>query len=139
MSSFDPTKPVQTRDGRKARIIATDAKLTDGRSIIALVERTNGGEMARYVYEDGSWFGSYVTDPSDLINVPEETVEYRTVALGERAALQPYGRGCSVLSIGCVPSATEAGARELVYNSWDGIAKITTVDGKLTGLEFIPA
>lgn len=26
MKAFDPTKPVQTRDGRKARIICTDAK-----------------------------------------------------------------------------------------------------------------
>jgi len=41
--SFDPTKPVQTRDGRKARILYTDIK--SGYPIVALTTEPGGVEI----------------------------------------------------------------------------------------------
>lgn len=68
--SFDPTKPVQTRDGRKARIICTDHNHIQ--PVIALVE-TGGVESIERHGLDGS-FNYAHGEPSthDLINIPEE-------------------------------------------------------------------
>ena len=43
MPKFDPSRPVQTRDGRKARIVCVDMK-RDHYPILALVENPNGLE-----------------------------------------------------------------------------------------------
>jgi hypothetical protein len=68
---IDFTKPVQTRDGRKVRILCTDRK--DNRPIVGLVPG-NGDEQ---IY---SWHacGNYVSNEHclDLINVPEKLVAY---------------------------------------------------------------
>ena len=65
---FDPTKPVQTLDGRKARIIATDRK--GGLPIVALVEDATGCEIVFLQRSDGRW-GENDVSPHDLVNVPE--------------------------------------------------------------------
>jgi hypothetical protein len=66
---FDPTKPVQTRDGRKARIICTDAK--GGNPIVALRTSENGKyEVMELYYEDGRCQAS--SPGCDLINIPEK-------------------------------------------------------------------
>lgn len=70
--TFDPTKPVQTRDGRKARIIATDRR---GASypIVALVNSKNSKEELIVTYlADGSEIGCIARNPLDLVNIPEE-------------------------------------------------------------------
>lgn len=81
---FDPTKPVQTRDGRKARILATDFKTNSGRSIVAaIVIHSNDHEMAGLRYPDGrvsSVEGK--TADGDLINVPEVTTKIANVYRG---------------------------------------------------------
>jgi hypothetical protein len=67
--AFDPTKPVQTRDGRKARIVCADAK--GSQPIVALV-------MCDGVESEGrhSLRGAYHLDESecsrDLINIPQK-------------------------------------------------------------------
>jgi hypothetical protein len=71
---FDVTKPVQTRDGRKARIICTDRDHIDG-SIVALIQQSNGPHEGEETilshFKDGCW-----TTPNgkphsnDLINIP---------------------------------------------------------------------
>lgn len=75
MKTFDPTKPVQTRDGRKARIISTDAKVfCDGvpQPILALVEVCDGKEDAVSYCLNGNYFPhSKDFCDSDLINIPE--------------------------------------------------------------------
>jgi hypothetical protein len=65
---FDPTKPVQTRDGRKVRIICTDAK--DCQPIIALITE-KGCEMPRQYDLNGSFFYDGRECQTDLVNVPE--------------------------------------------------------------------
>jgi hypothetical protein len=68
--TFDPTKPVQTRDGRKARIICTDLNDCDGEKIVALISYGDGHEEPSTFYPDGKYYRSReCTD--DLINVPE--------------------------------------------------------------------
>lgn len=81
---FDPTKPVQTRDGRKARILCTD-KMTalkpDGPNIVALVQIPEGIEEQAYSYRpDGTCFSAYREDGRlDLVNIPERTYKYENV------------------------------------------------------------
>ena len=68
--SFDVNKPVQTRDGRKARIICTDAK--GNRPIVALAERNSGDEYASWHGSNGRWWPSGDETGDDLINIPEK-------------------------------------------------------------------
>lgn len=86
---FDPTKPVQTRDGRKARIICTDAKIYASRPIIYLIENESG-EVWNTCDKDGK--AGY--RENDLVNVPEHVVRYVNI----------YGPNGMVGSIGKKPS-----------------------------------
>lgn len=72
---FDPTKPVQTRDGRAARIICTDRKTKDDSSIVALVTVTpdiTESETTLIFTTDGCISVDGIEHPIDLINVPEK-------------------------------------------------------------------
>jgi hypothetical protein len=63
---FDPTKPVQCRNGRKARIICADAKHQNF-PIVALVDRDGAGECPVNFTKDGLEFIGRDSD-LDLIN-----------------------------------------------------------------------
>ena len=66
--TFDSLKPVQTRDGRTARIICADRK--HGLPIIALVDEDESVERFR---ADGTYYEqSSPSSPDDLINIPEK-------------------------------------------------------------------
>jgi hypothetical protein len=65
---FDPTKPVQCRNGRKARIICADAKHQNF-PIVALVDRDGAGECPVNFTKDGLEFIGRDSD-LDLINTP---------------------------------------------------------------------
>lgn len=67
-AKFDPTKPVQTRDGRKARIIATDRAGTY--PIIALVFGHKGTEIVCSFTVEGCFSDCGTGSSSDLVNVP---------------------------------------------------------------------
>lgn len=64
---LDLNKPVQTRDGRKARIICTDAK--GAHPIIALIEGDPYEEVYHYLNNGTS---SNEATGYNLINIPEE-------------------------------------------------------------------
>lgn len=69
---FDPTKPVQTRDGRPARILATDVKNNGGFIIVvAIPSKYNDNEVVYTVHDDGCYYKGNPTVADDLINVPE--------------------------------------------------------------------
>jgi hypothetical protein len=53
MTKFDPTEPVQTRDGRKARILCTDFRGTGVCPILAAVTCSDGTEKALSYFQDG--------------------------------------------------------------------------------------
>lgn len=72
MSDFDPAKPVQTRDGRKARIVCKDVKHEGGGVILALITRVNCDEEDSFSYlPDGRWWAKSADRELDLINIPE--------------------------------------------------------------------
>lgn len=75
---FDPTKPVQTRDGRAARIICTD-RVNDPWSIVALVSAYDGQECILRLTSNGRIFNRPHSDPHDLVNIPEEKTVWVTV------------------------------------------------------------
>ena len=69
--AFDPTKPVQTRNGRKARIVCTDFK--GSRPILALVEDLcNTNLELTQVYNTDGTIGLALCEDLDLVNVPEK-------------------------------------------------------------------
>jgi hypothetical protein len=69
MTKFDPTKPVQTRDGRSARIICTDR--VGGAPIVALV-KIGLNEEANYGYRsDGVRYSKNGDRSDDLVNIPQ--------------------------------------------------------------------
>jgi len=74
--TFDPSKPVQTRDGRPARILCTDVK-NDQFPICAAFWR-NGVELADLFARDGKFYSDHECN-SDLINIPEKRVGYVNV------------------------------------------------------------
>lgn len=78
---FDPTKPVQTRDGRKARIICTDSNYTFESNkkwpTLALVtNKSNGNELVMYFEADGTCGGAQRGGVNDLVNIPEQVFRY---------------------------------------------------------------
>lgn len=66
---FDPTKPVQTRNGKSARILCTNRKpdrFLGDRPIIALTDH-GSGEIAEYFFADGR--RSLDISSADLVNI----------------------------------------------------------------------
>ncbi len=73
---FDPSKPVQTRDGRKARIIATD-RADKSYPIVALIgddDDISTFTAAGYYYTEGC--GS---NRSDLVNIVQKFTKWMNV------------------------------------------------------------
>jgi hypothetical protein len=73
--TFDPTKPVQTRDGRKARIICSDRKTNSAFSIVVLITHNDGTERAATRRANGR-LDPNIESNFDIINIPVETVRY---------------------------------------------------------------
>lgn len=71
---FDPSKPVRTRDGRKATIIATDQTVTEGGGSIypirARVEHPNDPrKTVEWNYlANGRWKSNDMNNHNDLVN-----------------------------------------------------------------------
>lgn len=66
--SIDWTRPIQTRDGRKARVLATDLQAAGNQSIaVAIMGRRNNERLYRFKPD-----GSSCKDPKTgwIINVP---------------------------------------------------------------------
>lgn len=77
---LDLTKPVQTRDGRKARIICTDGKheLPSYR-VWALVMSEYGNETAFPYDVNGMFEPSTGPHLSDLVNIPERRTIFKAI------------------------------------------------------------
>jgi len=73
MKPFDPTKPVQQRCGRAARIICTDSKAICGITPQPIVAEFLGDDDRWRVstFRSDGGFGYIHEDERDLINIPE--------------------------------------------------------------------
>lgn len=76
-STFDPTRPVQTRDGRKARIVCTDVVSEYYPILVLVTDPETDREVENTYTEQGKLHysvpGTKVeTAGSDLINIPEK-------------------------------------------------------------------
>lgn len=72
--SVDWTKPIQTVDGRKARLLGELKTLSvEAESMVVAVERAGGYESVHAYLENGRYF-SYKESPRDIINVPPRKV-----------------------------------------------------------------
>jgi hypothetical protein len=70
---IDWDKPIQTRDGRKARVVCRDKQSPDGLTHICLVSTKSGNEETVSHYTvNGGWLPSESRMDSDIINVPQE-------------------------------------------------------------------
>jgi hypothetical protein len=124
MCKFDPSKPVQTRDGRKARIICTD-RICD-MPILALVPTQHGKEFeCVWQYKADGTTG--VNSDIDLINIPEVKKEYRLVTLHGTNTVTKY-------------EAVEAARAKMAADkvNWAGISETVYTDGNITEINFIP-
>lgn len=70
---LDTTKPVRTRDGRKASILVTDQNVTEGGGyrypIRARVEHPCGDGVIEWNYmADGRWKSNETHNHNDLVN-----------------------------------------------------------------------
>jgi hypothetical protein len=68
---FDHTKPVQTRDGRKAEIIKSDLKDLDGLKIVAIVTEDKGHQWVKTYGMTGRYLDNPNESRHDLVNIPE--------------------------------------------------------------------
>lgn len=68
---LDLTRPVQTRDGKKARVICSDRKNSADYPVVALIEEDE--ELINCYTRDGKFFHgvNVVQHGLDLVNVPE--------------------------------------------------------------------
>jgi len=69
---LDLTRPVQTRAGKKARIICTDRVTTGVCSIVELISCGDYGEYTEVYSPDGRARTDKADSPQDLINIPEK-------------------------------------------------------------------
>jgi len=117
-AAFDPTKPVQTRDGRAARIICSDREYRGHVGVfVALVTSTNGHEhltthgVAGNCTSLNGYSTAKIVEDCDLINVPEEPIEYTGYVniypsniMGARyLTREGADERCSSSRIACIP------------------------------------
>lgn len=126
---FDPTKPVQTKDGKPARIICTD-RLDSSIPIVALIN-FNRAEGLMCYRSDGTVLGDSQSN-LNLVNIPDITKQYRIVTKKGNAFNQTFD------SLELARNHTKY---QIPTNQYEGIAGYTETvytDGVITAINFIP-
>ena len=110
---IDFNKPVQTRDGRKVRILCTDAN--SAFPVVGLI--IDGGEFDTLETWDstGCCYEKRTADEDDLINVPERVERWVNV----------YGH-----DLGAVRSSRAEADKQSSSPGRSGVIRITYEDGK---------
>lgn len=126
---LDLSKPVQTRDGRPAKIVSTS--MSGSYQIGIIVTQEDGSESFDCVDRRGRAYAHEET-PGDLVNTPVRTEAYSRIL---RRNGEPLGlRVSSIQHRSLAVAKGQGGTSGLV-----GFLKITTADGEVEGTEFIPA
>lgn len=115
--TFDVTKPVQTRDGRKARIICTNKK--GSFPIVAIIEAGDSEGVLAF-----NEHGERSCDDIALVNVP---VKEESFGLCSHSGIVPS------FAYDSLEGAIER--KPIVFASAYGVLKRTTIDNKLTAME----
>jgi hypothetical protein len=110
--AFDPTKPVQTHGGRKARILCTDRNSTY--NIVALIEEFQIESFDK----DGKWVGGS-DEKYCLINIPERKTSWLNLYI---TASHPSR---SVADLVCRGGEQRKGVLEIIWE--DGVPVDTKV------------
>lgn len=131
MTTFDPTKPVQCRDGRKARIVCANKR--GERPIVALVASALCDEERCWTFLASGKYNPQEESPSDLINVPEVTKKYQRVF----ASTSDHHPG---LSIDSYDTKEGAKSRASVAENFNylGVLESTLTDGVVTSVAILP-
>jgi hypothetical protein len=125
--TFDPTKPVQTRDGRKARIVYTDRAGGEW-PIGALVMNENNAESC-YNYDiNGHFLQNKSEHRLDLINILERIERFQLVTT-------PGNDHISTNAVLVFPHLEDAKAHQPKFGG--NIIKVSTEDGKLISIEVV--
>lgn len=94
---IDWTKPIQTRDGRKARLLATDFKCRDGSPYAVLITHYDSSGEAFYRFRENGIYWTGEGDYNDIINVPEKRVRAKIYLVQRKdrglgkPSIQAYG------------------------------------------------
>ena len=118
-STFDPTKPVQTRDGRKARIVATGL-VGATYPIVAIVTEEDGDEASDNYLDTGQAYLHAYPHNDDLINIPEVPAHLK----GTRTWHMSLGKGYD----------TVRAAQAVCSFPWPSVG-VTITDGKVVSTE----
>lgn len=93
---LDLTKPLQTRDGLKVRIIDSNFSHFGKTLILAILTDNSGNDRVHYYNQEGISRNNY--EGNNLINIPIEQVMYGIVwdiqTFGERFFTTEDGRDC---------------------------------------------
>ena len=101
MKTFDPTKPVQLRDGTPARIVSTNLGGDNSRYPIgAIITRDSGDYFDVFAAGGTEDFYSSGGTPSDLVNIPETVTDFINLgdAYSDLSAAKELGN-CPVLRL----------------------------------------
>jgi len=82
--TFDPSKPVQTRYGRKARIAFDD--FAGPKPIIAAIDYGDHEVLDEY-YSNGLFHPNEIQSDTDLVNVPEKHVRWMNLYHNDQSAV----------------------------------------------------
>lgn len=85
--TFDPEKPVKTRDGKMATIIKRD--LRGDRQIVAVIDAPNGAQFVM-TYDANGNRSIFQDDDLDLVNTPEKTLLWGNVYPGSVVTHETY-------------------------------------------------
>jgi hypothetical protein len=113
-------KPVRMRDGRPARILATDLK-GDRPLAVTYTTGSDSQEWPITLLPDGRYY-SYRDSEYDLVNIPEERIIYR-------------GLRHSDATIGAFKYSSP---QEAYRNGWTEALRITIVDDIVQAIEIVP-
>jgi len=91
--TFDSSKPVQTRDGRKARLLCAD--LENVNCVVTAVQDKDGKERV-YVY-NMEGIGPHGSASYDLINIPEKP-KWATIWKDGTCAITPKKPSKAILT-----------------------------------------
>lgn len=125
--TFDPTKPVQTRNGKKARILATN-RISNEFPIVALVTESPDREAVRVFSSEGRYVDKFDSG-LDLVNIPERTELFVNV----------YNKGQGRAHIGAVYRLLEAARAASIYPDYDhkGTIRLVYEDDKLISVGLV--